>query len=398
MIISFRFFFLASCLFFVRSEFIYSPRNLTWHNKTAYSVDLKWELRADLFEDFYDQSYTQHVQYRRILHNSSDRIIENSWIDHPIFILPVDRYPLPEVQEITTAVDKDSSITSGHFWLQFIREPHDGKESLTLSLPIEFNATAEAFEEAIRKIDGLNKIRVYRYEPGKFGTSVQDDRGTYSWRVEFLVMKDSAPLFNLYKETLDGKLSYGHERVKIRRLLKGAPAQLKSHMMTTIGGLQPNTFYEFLVTFRYETGQEMKSNILELKTEDPPLVTHQSSEFIPSDLQIRSKYVKRISGKGRLAGNDIDADYINGAGVGGRDSENGRDGLVVVISYSRNGIILPSRTTFFYTGSTQYFHVDNPVDSTEWKSSDIHFLDVKLWGGGGAGGGTPKNIPGKLSL
>lgn len=393
MIISLTLFLLASRWFFVRSELIHIPCNLTWNNKTAYSVDLQWELRTDRkFDDFYDESYTQHILYRRILHNSSDRSIDNSWIDHPIFVSAIDTYPVPEVQEITTVVDRDSSITSGHFWLQLVRDPYYQTESSTLSRPIEFNATAEAFEEAIRKIDGLNKIRVDRYEPGKFETSVHDDRGTYSWRVEFMYINGSAPLFVVYMETLDGKLSDGHGRVKVRRILKGRPIQLKSHMTTSIEGLQPSTFYEFRVNFRYLTGQDMWSNALELKMEDPPLVTYPPSAFIPSELQIRSKYVKRMSGKGRLAGNERDDDYVNGTGVGGRDSENGKDGLVVIISHTRNGIILPSRTTFFYTGSTQYFHVDDTLDSTVSNSPQIDFIDVKLWGGGGAGGGTPKNI------
>lgn len=395
MIISFILWFLLSlCLFFVRSELIRSsPRNLTWSNKTAHSVDLKWELIADhLFEKNYDNSYTQYIQYRQLLHNSSDRSIENSWIDHRIFNSAVDRYPLPEVQEITTTVDEDSSITSGQFWLQLTQEPYYQRGSFTLSRPIEFNATAEAFEEALQKIDGLKRIRVHRYEPGKFETSVHGHRGTFSWRVEFILINDSAPLFRVYKHTLNGKLSDGHERVKVRRLLEGKPAQLKSHMIATIGGLQPSTFYEFRVFFRYLVGRDVWSNTLELKTEDPPPVIDLPLGLIPSDAQIRSKYVKRISGRGRIAGNDIDADYVNGAGVGGFDCEDGMDGLVVVISYNRNGIILPSRTTFFFTGSTQYFHVDYPLDTNERKSSEIHFIDVKLWGGGGAGGGTPKNM------
>ena len=83
--------------------------------------------------------------------------------------------------------------------------------------------------------------------------------------------------------------------------------------------------------------------------------------------------------------------------MGGFDKENGSDGLVVIIQYNQQKLIIPSRTYFYFKGHAEYFVVPNG-NLLKQNNNQLHnteYIDLKLWGGGGAGGGTPRNNSGK---
>jgi len=130
------------------------------------------------------------------------------------------------------------------------------------------------------------------------------------------------------------------------------------------------------------------SEPLRVKT-DP--FSSQLDMYQASDKQLPSKDVELISEKGRIAGNAHDRDHVPGAGMGGVDSRDGKDRLVVIILYVRDEMVIPSRTHLYYTGTAQYFIVGGQDSAIDWSTKASTFIVIELWGGGGAGGGTPIN-------
>ena len=324
-----------------------------------------------------------------------------SWKDYPEDIIATSSVSLPEVQEITTLVNNDSSITNGYFWLK-LKVAYDDPtlrsnvlESSTISKPISFNATVEEFEDAVKDIRGVRSVRVFRYKPGFWGTSDKPYRGTFSWRVEFKVIGHSAPLFEIHKDNLNGDYSGGFVRCRVQRLLKGHPPLYKEEINITVNELYSETYYEFRVRGINSFGSGPWGDILyDVKT-DVPLVEKPSPKA--SNDQLNSRNVKLVSGEGFRAGNDADPDYMSGTAMGGFDGEDGSDGRVVIIQYNKRNLIIPSRINFYYTGQPEQYIVpgNNPVKN---KESSIDYIDVKLWGAGGAGGGTTRNVTGMYLL
>ncbi len=385
---------------------------------TSNSVQLQWEQNTHIppYADFF------HLQYRKQLVNeggggtrsnednlksSQNALFWKDYIHHGSSknIPATLTSSIPEVQEITTLVDDDSTIASGFFWLKLKVPYHDPTqrinvlESSTLSKPIAFNATVESVENAIASIRGVQNVRVFRYEPGRRGISSLSYQGTYSWRIEFYVIGQNAPLFEVHKDTLDGIYSGGYVRCRVQRLVKGEPPRYKGEIRTLLEGLESETYYEFRVRGGNGHGDGPWGEVIgNVKTESfiPPSQPMQT----PTESQLRSQYVKLMPGIGRRAGNDKDPDYLPGASMGGFDKENGTDGLVVIIQYNQQKLIIPSRTYFYSKGRSEQFVVPNG-NHLKWNNNQLHnteYIDLKLWGGGGAGGGTPRNHSGKFLL
>jgi hypothetical protein len=260
-------------------------------------------------------------------------------------------------------------------------------ESSTISKPIAFNATIESFQDAVEGIRGVRNVRVFRYRPGFWGTSDLPYRGTFSWRVEFDVIGQSSPLFEVHKDDLDGDYAGGYVRCQVRRLLRGQPPVYKERMVANINQLGSEKYYEIRVRGVNSYGKGDWGAVLsDIKTDsdlpdEPPVK--------PSENQLNSNHVKLVAGSGQRAGNDIDPDYIAGAAMGGFDGENGANGIVVIIQYGREKLNIPSRLFYYYIGRSEQYIVPNDYDQKQ-----IEFIDLKLWGGGGAGGGTNRKYTG----
>jgi hypothetical protein len=367
------------------------PVNLTVVDSLSNAVKISWKI--DLSCGSVPKDVRSHtVQYRREIDGDLNAQNPLTWIDYPMPIQIVSRLSSPEIQEITTLVDEGSSISSGLFWLKLDAQisdptmPYHKLESSKVSDPISFDASSNEFEKAIHKIDGITKVRVFRYEVGHYGSSILPSRGRYSWRIEFDVSNGPIPLFESYKETLDGEYSGGYNRVAMRRLLKGRPIEYASSLAANIGNLGAATHYEFRVGHKAMNGKELWSDVLRVKTKSflPKLDVNKASEK-----QMKSKHLKRISGEGRNAGNNEDPDYIPTAATGGFDGRDGSDGLVVIIPHGKNEMIIPSRTFFYYTGKVQHYIIGNPLGSVDGNKQAALFIDIKCWGGGGSGGGSP---------
>lgn len=376
-------------------------------SKTFSSVLLSWKQNKE--EPF---AYTFHLQYRLQIvdQRKGDDHVDNkhehnnyihhknvlSWKNYPDEIQAMSTSSLPEVQEITTLVDDDSIITKGYFWLK-LQVTYDDPtlqsnvlESRMISKPIPYNATIETFEDAIRGIRGVTRVRVFRYEPGLWGISEQSYRGTYSWRVELEVIGHSAPLFEVYKDNMDGDYAGGFIRCRVRRLLKGQSPIFKQEINVVVDQLNYERYYEFRVRGVNSFGHGPWSLLSNVKTpfQDVTITSRKAS-----GAQLKSKHVKLISGKGRLAANNDDPDYIAGLAVGGFDGEDGSDGMVVIIQYDSAKMIIPSRVNYYFIGRSQQYVV--PGGSNLDTQDSVEFIDVKLWGGAGAGGGTSRNYSGK---
>ena len=380
----------------------HAPVNLTVVTKSPHSVKISWDLEHNDPSSIHDRTHYHIVQYRLYAdENGSDSTNSFDWMDHPIPLSVVSRLPTPEIQEITTLVDEGSSISSGFFWLRLdvpTDDPtvHYNKlESSKVSGPIPFNASEEDIENAIRQIDGIRSVRAFRYEVGKYGSSILANRGRFSWRIEFDVVGGPISLFEVFKDTLDGEFSGGYDRVSVRSILKGRPIEFVSSLVADIGKLEIERYYDFRVGHKNVRGERLWSEILRIKTASPLL---EFGAARPSDRQINSKHAKLMKGDGRFAANNKDLDYITGAGMGGTDSQDGKDGLVVIISYGTDEMIIPSRTYFYYTGNVQHFVVSDPVGRADWSSKERSMIDIKCWGGGGSGGHYPKNTFGKRLL
>lgn len=373
------------------------PVNLTAVDSQSNAVKLSWNIDSSsskVTKDVRSQFHT--IQYRREIEGAIDGD-ENplSWVDHSMPISIVSRLPTPEIQEITTLVDEGSSISSGQFWLKLDIQgsggsdlPYHKLESYTVTDPIAFDASTDEFEKAVLNIQGIAKVRVFRYEVGNYGTSILPSRGRYSWRVEFDVDSNLAahglvPLFEIYKETLDGNYSLDYKRIAIRRLVKRGPIEYESSLVATVGNLDAATRYGF----RVGNGNGKWSQILKVKTKPPSTILHTDKA---STTHKNSKHIKRKSGEGRRAGNHEDPDYISPVGTGGFDGHDGSDGLVIIIPQGDNEIITPSRTLFYYSGDVQHYIVGNPNGSSvDVNKEATLFIDIKVWGGGGSGGGSP---------
>ncbi len=379
------------------------PINLKVLSNTSNSIEISWNQNQE------PMALTFDVQYRiQVLDEGSNNddfstsLNKLSWIDHPEPVSAISAPVMPEVQEITTLVDDDSTISAGFFWLKLKAIYSDPTlqsnvlESSTISKPIAFNASAENFEDAVKGIRGVQNVRVFRYEPGLWGTSDLASHGAYSWRVEFQVMGESTPLFQVHKDNLDGKYKGGYLRCRIRRLLKGQPLVYKDNVVTTISDLKSEKYYEFRVRGVNAHGSGPWSALLsDVKT--GPFEPYTPPRK-PSVDQLNSRHVKLFSGNGQRAGNDIDPDYITPSGRGGFDGEDGANGVVVIIEYGKEKLRIPSRLYYYFSGQSENYVVPGNKFGGKDDSKGVEFIDVKLWGGGGAGGGTTNDFEGKKNL
>ncbi|CAM9642237.1 unnamed protein product, partial [Ectocarpus sp. 12 AP-2014] len=107
------------------------------------------------------------------------------------------------------------------------------------------------------------------------------------------------------------------------------------------------------------------------------------AEAIDSD--IPASVLLSVSGEGQTPGHVKDFDYYHGVGVGGQvslDGHGGDGGPGAAVIVSRiPGVPLPSRSSFFFTGSPELYAVPS--------HSGVTSVTLKLWGAGGGGVLTP---------
>ena len=140
-----------------------APVNLTAVEKASTSVKISWNVQHD---DHAPVPIRSHfVQYRRQLVGDTETQNPLSWVDYSMPISAISQLTSPEIQEITTLVDEGSSISTGLFWLRLdvghrdLSMRYNNLEPSTVSEPIPFDASAEVFEQAIRNIDGVDRVR-----------------------------------------------------------------------------------------------------------------------------------------------------------------------------------------------------------------------------------------------
>ena len=385
----------------------FTSMNLTVESKTHNSVHLSWHPPGYNATRSNIHYYT--VQYRRHVFLPDEEQFKNSfdWVNYPLPVQGFKTVPTPEIQEVTTLVDDTSEITSGSFWLKLdlpLFDPNNHSilklESDSITAPIPFNATVDQFQNAFSNVRGIGKLRVYRYEPGLRGTSSLSKRGTYSWRIEFdTSLGHNFPLMEVWKNSLDGVYS-GKEvfegefvRAVVKRIRASQDATFHSSMNTIVDELQNETIYDFRVCGKNEHDVTLCSEIL------TNVKTHSHAPTfdipIPTESQLNSPYVKLIEGSGRFAGNRFDPDYLHDAGKGGSDGQNGVDGLIIIISHDEERRVA-TRSHFYYNGQPQQFVLEEPPFMPgRDKESPVRFVDVKLWGGGGSGGGAVSSDLGK---
>lgn len=363
-----------------------SSVNLTVGKITPTSVELNWN--TNIQGDLDPSTQVYRIQYRQHDQDLDRNLSEtqNVWIDYPVQISAVKSKMKPEIQEVTSHVDYNSSITNGKIWLKLDlpfnerslvgQLPSDKILSSTISKSISYNATEQEFEEAICKVQGILHCKVHRYEPDKFHKGTKSSRGSYSWRIEFTTDAGPIPLFTVYKSTLNGGFT-GKKQVTVKRILHGRHRELLSDNKITITGLEGNEFYDFRVR------GESECCVSDWITLPFPVKTPIQFPSLNKPIPNQSKYTKEMAGIGRNAGNIMDPDYINGAGMGGVGAFNGGDGLVVFILYDSSVPIRSKKTSFYFSGFPQIFTIP--------ESYSCKYIDIKVWGGGGSGGGSNPN-------
>ena len=402
---------------------IYSNLTAIGHGNSNHNVDVDVDADADV-------DIRSHViQYRKMIRTDLQPLNPLQWVTYPVPISIIHQMPMPEIQEITTLVNENNmnpsigttdtgiiTITSGMFWLKLDLPtpdpilPHHKLPSASVSHAIPFNATPSEFEQALSKIQGITYVRVFRYEVGKYEQSIVSENGAYSWRVEFRASHGPIPLFEVVKDTLTFSYENDHDQhdqqdafqksVHVKRLNRGRPIVYTDKLDVKVETLEPETRYEFRVGVNYDDrGNRYRRNRNRNRKYGrmwSEMITIQTPSYIPeeddvavkpSNAQLKSEHVKRFAGSGRRAANNDDPDYVPGAGVGGKDWNNGMDGLVVVIAHGNinTGMTVPSRTYFYYQNNVQQYIVSDVGAGTSLQ----FFVDIKCWGGGGSGGSSP---------
>ena len=296
------------------------------------------------------------------------------------------------MQEITV-LSEEYGLTAGSFWLMLSIPNNDATRHYTnlksnsISDSIPYNATREQLQSAIAKIQGIENIRVFHQERGKY-------------RVEFFVQDShESPLFQLYRCTLEGQHSKqdikGKERdaIVIKRIVSAQLKKLKDRIFATVSFLESQKIYEFRVCAENKDSRGAWSKVLSNVTTDPTLVEKKKG---PTQLQINSIHAKQIQGSGRYPGNIDDTDYIAPIGMGGFDGKDGIDGMALLISYSKIKSTTPLKHYFFCSTQPQKFVIpQNLISSDSSHPFIIEYIDVKMWGAGGAGGGSILNSSSK---
>ena len=377
-----------SDILFTTPTVLGAPTNLTLTETNSTAITIRWNPPVHDDQN-HGEILSYNVQYRmQGFYASESTRNPLSWVDHDEKISATQSRPIPEVQEILISTKDHPLILSGSFLLK-LRIPSDDPtrhytnlKSNSISGSIPFNATSEELQIALASIDGIYNVRVYHNQYGKY-------------RVEFFVQgSHSSPLLQVHKQTFfEGEQHYleaAHkDRISIKRLMSAQSRTFKTSLFACIPSLESQQIYEFRVRAENDFGSGPWSSVISNITTEP--ITF-GKEKEPTQLQMNSVHVKQIQGSGRDPGNSLDTDYIPSAGLGGFDGEDGSDGIAVVISYSKQKSIFPKRNYFFCSKLPQKYFI--PKDELGDSNPLIEYIDVKLWGGGGAGGGSSFSAPG----
>ncbi|GMH79973.1 hypothetical protein TL16_g08344 [Triparma laevis f. inornata] len=279
-----------------------------------------------------------------------------------------------EVQSFTTKVDVGDAISSGSFWLSF-RNERSGE--------IPWNADAEKVERALADISTISAVKAHRYTPND-PRSTSSLRGTYTWRIEFLIEDDNIlaldthPTLGLSKHTLDGVYSAG-ARTAFARLHTGMAAGYLSTVMTSVSPLQPFTRYDFRVRCKNDVGYSDYSPILSAVR-----TTQKTSTYVyPNSRNAVQTYDHTMSvtavGQNPAMVNDVD--YISygssTAGKGGEEKNNGENGIAVIIAYAEDRTE-ESRSVFYYNGNSQMYTVPELAGWKRTSSNTDRWIDARF--------------------
>ena len=243
------------------------------------AVTIRWDIpsQRNLLKDRLGLVDTCLLQHSKGSSNKEgDNNSSLNWVDFYKDVSMIAEPAIIEIQEVTTLVDSTSKITSGYFWLQLhIPQKKATKLSNIVSTPIAYNATTKEFQEALSKIDGIVKVRVYLSNTESLGSPLaMTHRGTFTWRVEFLEMSEEfIPLLEYYKDNFDGTVIPGKARVRIKRLQAGSSAQYRSSVQVNVTHLEPSTSYSFRVACKNKYGMSDWSHPINgviTKAEIPP--------------------------------------------------------------------------------------------------------------------------------
>ncbi|GMH68130.1 hypothetical protein TrST_g11438 [Triparma strigata] len=341
------------------------------------SVDLSWSPPA---KDGGSAISKYEVQYRKS--SSIHSTAETGWFELKEDVEFLASGPKKEVQTVTTKVDGGDTISSGSFWLSF-RNERSGE--------IKYDADASQIKTALSSISTISDVVAHRYTPGD-PRSTSSLRGSYTWRIEFMIEDDNIlaldthPTLGLEKHTLDGAFS-GGPRVAFARLHTAVAASFLPTITTKVPKLDSFTRYDFRVRCKNGVGYSPYSSLLSAVR-----TTQTTSMYVyPNSRTAVSTYDHTMSvaavGQNPAMVNDVD--YVSygssTAGKGGEEKNSGENGLAVIIAYAEDRTE-ESRSVFYYSGNSQIYTVPELAGWKRTSSKTDRWIDVKLWGAGGGGG------------
>ena len=382
----------------------YAPTNVTCSEIDATSLTISWKAPPKSRVTSYQIQYRRHFDYQNVKNGIEEDVKSSVWVNHSDEISSVESASVPEIQMVTTFVDPNSKISSGHFWLKmeipsiYPLTSHTSDTTIIpsayISDPIPYNASAFEFQEALQKVKGIEKCFITRFNSN--GTNKVSPRDTYSWQIEF--DSDSSlssittssfgdhavfPLLIHYKNTLDGDFNGSTmKRVQVKKLQTGSKTVYKKNVMEKVTELEDYTFYDFRIRAKNEHGYGPSTILKGIKTRSK----FSKSSSIYEQRKVSKLNTKMINGIGRLAANVNDPDYHGGCGMGGLDNKDGGDGLIV-IKTDGEGNTHPGITYFYFNKGKQNYIV--PDKHASGKNIGDAYVTIKVWGAGGAGGTGP---------
>jgi subtilisin-like proprotein convertase family protein len=291
-----------------------------------------------------------------------------------------------KVITITTKADSGTPITSGDFWLSYNNE---------FTVPIPYNADANAVKSALEGLESIrHSVIVRRYSPGDSRSTVAVD-GCYMYYIQFneeeavKSISGSGGSVSVYKNTFDGASSKFPSRIIIDTITKSSAVIYKTVLSSQINNLEQFRKYDVAVTAVNEYGESAKSHVLSNIRTDAVSHTYEYPGNRDLATQGYSGYTKQVTSVDNIVAQPNDNDYISyggsTAGNGGLENKNGEDGIIVILSYGA-GQSVPSRSVYYYTGGPQSFVVSDIAGWNAGKSNTDRYIDIKVWGAGGAGG------------
>lgn len=361
---------------------------------------------------------------------------DDEWIMAEASIDAVAVSSVRDVQEVTTRVDPGMEINGGTWQLSLNAEgaADVGRESMTRTVPLAWDAEASEVREALEALAPVGPVEVRRFGP--------DARGGFTWRITLdwgsgvgqtvagvgsggasrpagsaatsPEVRTNVPLFVGHGLQLKGGVWTGPgSSVVVRRVRSARSAEMVEQPHFTVTGLEPGEIHVFRVRAESARGVgPWSAPTARVRTVAAPVLWSgmpvdldfdaqaiAEEEAGPQDPLPRGLGARSLSADRHEIAHAASSDpaYVAGVGVGGAPHNAGGHGLAEFTTYSYDSRRAEvDRVSFFYRPIEVYGETAQTfvVPESGRPGTDIHFVDVKLWGAGGGGGFHPDGYGG----